>query len=79
MSLDGGRQLSTSRPISSSSSVSLDGGRQLSAAHPTSDGGGVANMVLMPSAGLLLRDYVHRCLYDRADGYFEQAEAGVGA
>jgi SAM-dependent MidA family methyltransferase len=36
-------------------------------------------MVLMPSAGLLLRDYVHRCLYDRADGYFEQAEAGVGA
>lgn len=32
----------------------------------------------MPRSGLLLRDYMHRCLYDRTDGYFTQPEAPVG-
>jgi hypothetical protein len=32
----------------------------------------------MTSSGVLLRDYMHRCLYDRADGYFAQPEAPVG-
>jgi hypothetical protein len=30
-----------------------------------------------PAAGLLLRDFMHRALYDRADGYFTQPQAGA--
>lgn len=60
----------TNRNISSSSSSS--GGKRR-------DGNqGSAHNNAKPRFGLLLREYMHRCLYDRSDGYFAQSEAPVG-
>ena len=68
------------RRISSSSSSSGSGGKSKTSASKKglarSGGDGVVPPV--PPSGVLLREYIHSCLYDRADGYFAQPEAPVG-
>ena len=54
------------------------GGGKTSASKRRSQGRGNDAVASSSPNGVLLREYIHSCLYDRADGYFAQPEAPVG-